>query len=180
VTLAKTDKLTSRRRARPEPRRKDGLLTTGDMARLSQNTLRTVRFYEEEGLLKPQHRTDGGHRLFPMQELRKLLLVTDLRAAGLTLDEIRDMLKVKGRQITGAAAARAVIARLDEHVHLLNTRVALLKRLSQDLDAARHRLAACGDCEDPAAFPASCNGCSVLKNDGLVPDALSVLWEVEP
>lgn len=40
------------------------LLTTGEMARQSSNTLRTVRFYEEEGILRPVRRTDGGHRLF--------------------------------------------------------------------------------------------------------------------
>ena len=34
------------------------------MARLSMSTLRTVRFYEEEGILRPIARTDGGHRLF--------------------------------------------------------------------------------------------------------------------
>ena len=75
------------------PRRKDGFLTTGDMARLSSNTLRTVRFYEEAGLLSPVQRTDGGHRLFPQSELRKLQLVSDLRAAGFSLEEIREMIE---------------------------------------------------------------------------------------
>ena len=41
----------------PEPVDDGTLLTTGEMARRSSNTLRTVRFYEEEGILRPVRRT---------------------------------------------------------------------------------------------------------------------------
>jgi DNA-binding transcriptional MerR regulator len=65
------------------------------MARQSGSTVRTVRFYEEAGLIQPVQRTDGGHRLFPERELHRLRLVSDLRAAGLSLDGIRDLLDAK-------------------------------------------------------------------------------------
>lgn len=170
---------------RPAPsalRRKDGLLTTGDMARLSRNTLRTVRFYEQEGLLEPEDRSEGGHRLFPERELRKLMLVSDLRAAGLTLEEIRDLLRVKVAQRTGAAASRAVIARLDAQLELLTTRVDVLKRLTSELALARKHLAecACAKCHNPRAFPNNCQSCDNVRKHGSVPDALSVLWRIDP
>lgn len=166
----------------PTPRRKDGLLTTGDMARLSRNTLRTVRFYEQEGLLEPEDRSEGGHRLFPARELRKLLLVSDLRAAGLTLDEIRDLLAVKIEQRTGAAASRAVIARLDEQVKMLSSRVDVLQRLAKDLAGARKHLSECecAKCHNPRAFPGNCQSCDNVRKHGSVPDALSVLWRIDP
>ncbi len=176
---AKPNRAQSRRRTRPEARRKDGLLTTGDMARLSQNTLRTVRFYEEAGLLEPLQRTDGGHRLFPMRELRKLLLVTDLRAAGFALEEIRDMLELKHRSASGASASREVTARLNQHVELMNTRIALLRRLATELESAKQHLTPCGSCEDPSLFPTTCADCPSLKKSGVLPDALGVLWGVD-
>jgi DNA-binding transcriptional MerR regulator len=179
VTTAKPIRVSTRRRARPEARRKDGLLTTGDMARLSQNTLRTVRFYEEAGLLEPLQRTGGGHRLFPMRELRKLLLISDLRAAGFALEEIRDILELKCRSHSGSLASKEVVARLKEHVDLMNTRIALLKRLSTELDAAKNHLTACSKCEDPMLFPRSCGDCSAMKCNGGLPDALSVLWGID-
>jgi DNA-binding transcriptional MerR regulator len=170
----------SRSRRVPESaRRKDGLFTTGDMARLTRNTLRTVRFYEEEGLIRPEQRTDGGHRLFAMPELKKLLLITDLRAAGFALEEIREMLHVKGRARTGAAASRDVIARLDEQVRSMNTRVSLLRRLAAELDATRRHLDQCTECQDSRLFPSSCGECRVMKANGEIPDALGVLWGVE-
>ena len=177
---AKSSKVPARGRPRAEARRKDGLLTTGDMARLSQNTLRTVRFYEEEGLLKPLQRTDGGHRLFPLHELRKLLLITDLRAAGLALEEIRDMLEAKDRARTGAAASREVVERLAAQLELMNTRVALLKRLATELDSTRKHLSLCLVCDDVRRFPTGCKECSSLRSNGGFPEALSVLWGVEP
>lgn len=179
MTPAKPIRVSTRRRARPEARRKDGLLTTGDMARLSQNTLRTVRFYEEAGLLEPLQRTGGGHRLFPMRELRKLLLVTDLRAAGFALEEIREILSLKHSQRSGSLASKEVVARLKQHVDLMNTRIALLKRLSSELDAAKNHLTACNRCEDPALFPGSCGNCTTLKCNGNLPDALGVLWGID-
>ena len=177
---AKSSRAAARGRPRPEARRKDGLLTTGDMARLSQNTLRTVRFYEEEGLLSPRQRTDGRHRLFPLHELRKLLLITDLRAAGLTLEEIGDMLRAKDRARTGAAASREVVARLAAQLELMNIRIALLKRLATDLESTRKHLSQCLVCDDVRRFPGGCKECSSLRSNGGFPDALGVLWGVDP
>ena len=72
------------------------LLTTGDMARLGRSTLRTVRFYEEAGLLKVA-RHEGGHRLFSETELHKLRLASDLREAGLSLSDIKTLFELKAR-----------------------------------------------------------------------------------
>jgi len=110
-----SDGSTVRRRGRKK-KRKDGLLTTGDMARLSNSTLRTVRFYEEADILHPVVRSDGGHRLFSSVELEKLLLVTDMRAAGLSLDEIKTILAIKTTSKTGVEAAQRVGKYLREQI----------------------------------------------------------------
>jgi DNA-binding transcriptional MerR regulator len=159
-----------------EARRKDGLLTTGDMARLSRNTLRTVRFYEESGLLSPVQRTEGGHRLFPAAELSKLLLVTDLRAAGFSLDEIREMLEVKLHSVSGGEAARDVICRIDEQLDSMTARVELLERLVSELRSTRTLLRGCVECKDNENFPHACADCTVMAKPSNLPNAVSVLW----
>jgi DNA-binding transcriptional MerR regulator len=87
------------------------LLTTGDMARLGRSTLRTVRFYEEAGLLKVA-RLDGGNRLFHENELHKLRLASDLREAGLSLSEIKSLFELKNR----CASAEEASALLADHL----------------------------------------------------------------
>lgn len=159
--------------------RKDGLLTTGDMARQSQSTLRTVRFYEEAGLLEPAERTEGGHRLFPASELRKLKLVSELRAAGFALDEIRQMLGVKGRCRSGAEAARDVGDRLARQIAIMSERIDLMQRLLAELQSAQAHLSECAACQDSEYFPDACGECEVMAGHDPIPNALAVLWRVD-
>ena len=167
-----------RRSARLAIRRKDGLLTTGDMARLSDNTLRTVRFYEELGLLRPMQRTEGGHRLFSPNELNKLIVVTELRCAGLSLDAIREVLDAKRLARTGASAARQLIDRLDQHMTAISNRKELLEKVLIELSEARRALLACTDCVREG-FPEACRDCLVMASQTEIGPAMGVLWEVE-
>ncbi len=172
----------SQRYERSSPRRHDGLLTTGDMARLSGNTLRTVRFYEEARILHPVQRTDGGHRLFAEAELRRLELVTDLRAAGLSLEEIRDVLEAKRRSASGSEAARELVRRLDRQLKRMRGRLGVLQRLVHELEEARQVLTRCPHCGRVDYAPERCAGCEHLRaaaGGGELPATLRVLWNVE-
>jgi len=154
------------------------LLTTGEMARLSNSTLRTVRFYEEEGILRPARRTDGGHRLFERTELDRLMLVTDMRMAGLSLDDIKAILEVKKAAASGAAAAeeatRVLSARIDE----LKEKLAVLSRLRDDLEETTKIVAGCLTCTNEPAFPHSCETCSVMVGQPVLPRSVRVLWSI--
>jgi MerR family Zn(II)-responsive transcriptional regulator of zntA len=162
--------------------RRDGLLTTGDMARMSGNTLRTVRFYEEAGLLRPAERTEGGHRLFADAQLKRLELVTDLRAAGFSLEEIREVLEAKQRFASGSEAARDAVRRLDRHLKRMRGRLGLLGRLVRDLEEARRVLARCPHCGRADYAPERCSHCEHLRaaaGEGELPTALRVIWNLE-
>lgn len=159
--------------------RKNGLLTTGEMARESQSTLRTVRFYEEAGLLEPAERTEGGHRLFQESELRKLKLVSKLRAAGFALDDIRDLLSVKEGCGCGAEASRKLNERLGRRISALQQRMSVMKRLLAELESTQEHLSLCAECEHSDFFPDACGQCRVMAGDDPLPNALAVLWRVD-
>jgi DNA-binding transcriptional MerR regulator len=152
-----------------------GLLTTGDMARYSNNTLRTVRFYEEEGILRPARRTEGGHRLFERSELDRLMLVSDMRMAGLSLDEIKHILEVKQASATGGEAAKSAMKILASRVHELRDKLLVLTRLQRDLERTSDVMTACLDCTD-SKFPSHCERCDVFTNCSDLPRSLRVLW----
>ncbi len=162
----------------PPALRKRQLLTTGEMARLSNNTLRTVRFYEEEGILRPAGRTEGGHRLFEPAELDRLMLVTDLRLAGLSLDEIRQILEVKQGATSGADAARIATRMLGTRIEELGTKLAVLSRLRDDLARTSGLFASCVECKDGASFPHGCDSCGHLGGPDQRPRSMRVLWGV--
>lgn len=161
------------------PATEDGaLLTTGEMARRSNNTLRTVRFYEEEGILRPVRRTEGGHRLFDKRELERLMLVTDMRAAGLSLDEIKQILEVKQRANTGAEAAKTATEILGRRIEELRDKLSVLTRLQEDLTQTTDIMTACIGCHD-TRFPSRCEQCDVMSSRPSLPRSLRVLWSTQ-
>jgi DNA-binding transcriptional MerR regulator len=163
--------------ARADTHDEGALLTTGEMARRSKNTLRTVRFYEEEGILRPVRRTEGGHRLFDRRELERLTLVSDLRMAGLSLDEIKQLLELKHRAPTGGDAAKLATELLARRICELKEKLAVLARLQQDLTDAAHVMGGCMDCHEPP-ITTDCGACSVLTSKPTLPRSLRVLWSV--
>lgn len=159
-------------------KRKDGLLTTGDMARLSDSTLRTVRFYEEENILHPTLRSEGGHRLFAESELEKLLLVTDMRAAGLSLDEIKTILSLKEASKTGAEASQRVGKFLHGQIEAMEKKVRVLQRLQQDFAQANQLFAKCNYCNNEDTYPSECGYCGVMEEPDALPRTVRVLWSL--
>jgi DNA-binding transcriptional MerR regulator len=66
----------------------------GEVAERIGLSLRTIRYYEEVGLLTPSARTQGGFRLYTEADATRLQLVKDMKPLGFSLDEMRDLLGV--------------------------------------------------------------------------------------
>jgi DNA-binding transcriptional MerR regulator len=60
-------------------------------------SLRTVRYYEEVGLVVPSGRTEGGFRLYTDDDIQRLALVKQLKPLDFSLDELRSLLEVRDR-----------------------------------------------------------------------------------
>jgi MerR family Zn(II)-responsive transcriptional regulator of zntA len=152
--------------------------TTGEMARRSGNTLRTVRFYEEAGILQPLGRTVGGHRVFSPSQLERLLLVSDMREAGLSLEEIRTLLEMKDRAKSGGDAAKHAIAALEGHLGGLRRKMAVLDRLAADIEQTTAAANACLGCERTDISPDTCSTCGRVGTRGELPRGMRVLWSI--
>ncbi|NOY92409.1 MAG: MerR family transcriptional regulator [Deltaproteobacteria bacterium] len=152
----------------------DELLTTGDMARLSESTLRTVRFYEEEGLIQPVARPEGGHRHFRVRELRKLELALHLREAGLSIADIKQLFGLKTESASPKAATQGMTQMLQGQVGDLDRKITKLERLRSELSDMVSTIADCENCS-PKDFPQRCQRCEIV--DGPGPSrAVDVLW----
>lgn len=64
------------------------LYTTGEIAKMAGVTIRTIRYYDTKGILKPSHHTDAGHRLYSDEDFMKLKKILALKYLGLSLDEV--------------------------------------------------------------------------------------------
>ncbi|TDV40709.1 MerR family transcriptional regulator [Actinophytocola oryzae] len=114
-----------------------GFLTIGELARRTGLTTRTIRFYSDEGLLPPAHRTDAGYRLYDGASLARLELLRTLRELGLGLPDAEAAL-AGARPV--ADLARQHVDLLDEQIRVLQLRRAVLRAIARtrtELDGVR-------------------------------------------
>jgi DNA-binding transcriptional MerR regulator len=154
--------------------RPKGLLTTGDLARRTGNTLRTVRFYEEEGLVVPARRSRGGHRLFGEDQLHKLRLITDLRNIGLSIPVIKEVFQIKRECKDAVEASERVNAFLQEQIARMEEQVALLQRVRDEFRAAMAVFHECASCKD-VWIRRRCASCEVMARESLSP-SVRMIW----
>jgi DNA-binding transcriptional MerR regulator len=154
----------------------DGCLTTGDMARLSNTTLRTVRFYEGEGLILSLARAGGCHRKFAPSELKKLQIISDLREAGFSLQEIKTLVGLKRRCPSAYVAATDMSVELSQRIDRLQERIDTLSRVRTELLATVSTIQRCKTCPQPVFPAALCAGCEVT-NQPASARATELLWK---
>lgn len=66
----------------------------GALAERTGMSLRTLRHYDETGLLRPSGRSEGGFRLYTDDDLARLLVIRRMKPLGFSLDEMADLLEV--------------------------------------------------------------------------------------
>jgi MerR family transcriptional regulator, repressor of the yfmOP operon len=117
-------------------------------------TTRSIRYYEEIGLLSPAARSDGAYRLYDASDVERLRFIKGLRDdAGFSLAEISQLLedeavRAEHREAFGQtldrAERRALIAdsleRADRQVGLLRAKIARLEAMTGTADERRTRL----------------------------------------
>jgi DNA-binding transcriptional MerR regulator len=73
----------------------------GEVATLVGLSLRTVRHYEDAGLVSPAGRTQGGFRLYDEDAIDRLRLIMQMKPLGFTLEEMRILIGVRSRLSDG-------------------------------------------------------------------------------
>ncbi|MFE9703066.1 MerR family transcriptional regulator [Streptomyces sp. NPDC005930] len=74
-----------------------GHMQIGEVAARTELSLRTIRHYEETGLVVPSARSQGGFRLYTEADVARLMVVRRMKPLGFTLDEMRDLLEATDR-----------------------------------------------------------------------------------
>lgn len=102
----------------------------GEVAEEVGLSLRTVRYYEEVGLLSEPARTDGGFRLYGDDHLAQLRLIKQMKPLGLSIEEMRDLLTAREdfRTATSADVLDEARDRLERFATLAAERCEDLRR----------------------------------------------------
>ncbi len=108
------------------------LLTIGKAAEAAGLSPKSVRFYEETGVLPGPQRTESGYRLYTATDVRRLRLVRRAKILGLPLKEIKELADVAFEESCGAFEDR-----LSE---VIGQRLVEIERTMADLEALKTEL----------------------------------------
>ncbi|HET6204310.1 MAG TPA: MerR family transcriptional regulator [Planctomycetota bacterium] len=143
------------------------LVRIGEFARLARTNHRTLRYYEELGLLRCTKRSRGGFRYYERSALERLGMIRQLQERGLPLSKIRETLERprkgacdRGGMLHGVARA------LEEQRRLLRLQISRLGEEMKELDAALGQVEECRSCPmlPPLGDP-YCSPCRVHGRD---------------
>src|ERR671919_613079 len=97
-------------------------------AELGINT-KTIRYYEDIGLLPPPKRGDNGYRLYDDADRERLRFISKAKAVGLTLEEIGEILALRRN---GAQPCEHVLGLLDRKLTAVDEQLRMLSELRQE------------------------------------------------
>ncbi|MHA7247431.1 MerR family transcriptional regulator [Arthrobacter tecti] len=109
----------------------------GELADATGLSLRTIRHYDELGLLPDTTRTDGGFRLFTQSDLERLLVIRSMKPLGFTLEEMVELLDIVDRLSVegGNPDLRTKLDRYIEEARIKRDKLALkLKQADQFIE----------------------------------------------
>lgn len=135
------------------------LYQIGDLVRKVGVSLRTIRYYEEEGLLKPTAKTQGGLRLYSERDIFRLKYITTLRHLNMSIEEIKTVLS----QNAVSSDSRSDLIKRSYYAMILTKQKIdeeqnILNRLKENMAEALESIQSCLECQKP-----SCTGCPQKK-----------------
>ena len=114
----------------------------GELAKVTDCAVETIRYYEREALLPEPARSEGNYRLYTQAHVERLTFIRNCRTLDMTLDEIRSLLRLRD---SPEGACGSVNALIDEHIEHVQARIDGLVALQQQLVELRRQCSAQGE-----------------------------------
>jgi MerR family copper efflux transcriptional regulator len=125
-----------------------GPMKIGEVAQQTGVSTKTIRYYEDIGVLPEPERADNGYRDYDEVTVSRLRFVRDAQATGLTLTEIASILDLRDQ---GQSTCHHVVELLERHLEDLDRHIASLHKTRDQLAAMTDRAKGLdpAECTDP-------------------------------
>src|SRR3972149_9295687 len=112
----------------------------GELSRMVNLTQRTIRYYEEIGLLHSVRRIENGKRVYTDDDVRRLKFINRLKMLGLSLAEMIELEKIYREQRNNREIIPKLIVLLDQRAAQIDDRINQLIALKKEIRAYQVRL----------------------------------------
>ena len=113
--------------------------TAGQLAKVANVNIQTVRFYDRQGILKPASRTEAGYRIYDKEGVKRLNFIIQAKELGFSLKEIKEFLELRVQSIQTCDRVRK---KTTEKLKDIQNKIAHLKKLEKTFRGL------IGDCEN--------------------------------
>lgn len=133
----------------------------GELAKQAGVTVRTLRYYEELGLLSPTELTSGGFRLYTDNDLRRLVVIKRFKDLGFSLEEIDELFK--GTEIGESKKQKidSSYSLLQKQLEQINKKITELENSKNSISTAIEALETCKSCSQETC-PTTCSNRKAL------------------
>ena len=121
---------------------KDGeeITPIGDLAISLGLTTRTIRYWEEVGIIESVQRSDGATRGFTPYYVRRLKFIMKLKELGLTIKEMQELYAAYGEAKQTERMVPKLIEMLDDHIDKIDQKMAKLASLRKEIISYRQQM----------------------------------------
>jgi DNA-binding transcriptional MerR regulator len=112
----------------------------GELAEKLEMSQRTIRYYEEIGLLNSIKRVEGGRRVYTDEDLRRLKLIKRLKIMGMTLSEMQELEAMWTIEKSNEKVLKRLLELLGNHLKRLDDRIADLDILRNEIMEYQERI----------------------------------------
>jgi len=144
------------------------LLQIGEIAQKAGVTVRTVRYYLDEGFIDAAGRSPGGFYLFTPDAADTVFWVQKLKDAGLALKDIKSIYLARRSGLTGHEASREVLRQLEQQKAIVEQKIADYQALKIEMEDAIDMVAGCEGCGLKPSRN-NCTACSKITSRKKIP-----------
>ena len=112
----------------------------GELSRSLGVTTRTLRLYEQMGLITPPQRTEGGIRYYTKDDIRRIKFVLKLKELGLSLQQMQELAEMYRETKMPDKIMPRLIELLDSHTDAIRRKIERLSSLARDIAEYRKRI----------------------------------------
>ncbi|MBU5636252.1 MerR family transcriptional regulator [Geomonas sp. Red69] len=123
-----------------EQREGETIVSISDLAKDLGLTTRTLRYWEEVGIVESVERQDGATRGYTPYYVRRIKFIMKLKELGLTIKEMQDLYAAYGDAKQTEKMIPRLIETLDQHVAKVDEKMAQLASLRQDIVGYRQKM----------------------------------------
>jgi len=111
--------------------KEERFIQIGELAKKTKVTPRTIKHYEEKGLLKPFKKTQGGFRLYQDDKVKLVERIRQLKKAGFSLREVKEIEEINGVVEEENILEKVDVSELDKMIKFLQLQ---LKKTEERLE----------------------------------------------